>query len=549
MQQLSHDLYSVRAFSVCFAILLSSLAAGADDSRGLAVIPPGYEVVLADMLGRGEHLPGACSFTGASIDRTLIRSAYSCGSGAVVYELRHVREAPPDATVTDKFSLIVAEGAPPQELAKALEARVRAGEAEFEWSWTPLPGPEETNDYFSSLGRAAALSLLVLIAASALGWLLLRSIRPSASRPESPVRDALAGTALALVTCLLVHGALRLTGSSFAAILRGETLTWIAIRAVGIVGLILSSAIAVALLGRHSLSTLLRLWIAAIVLAYAGVGYRASLLPHDLHFFGRLSTYPPNTTLSETLPDQLPVIYRINARGFRHPDFDQTKVEDTIRVAVVGDSFVFGIGVNYDDSLRPQLGSELARRWPNRSFEILNLGIPGNNLASHVEMVELVTERLDPDVVILALTLANDLSAWDEQDARRDARRYGIYSFARFLIGDSVESLWALMFLERETTAAGLDRFENQLQQLQRILERATHRPMLVFFGFQPWDPPIAALLEKVPNALVVPNRTTTAEEFIPGDGHPTGLGNQRSAAHIAKALSRSATWLDLVND
>jgi hypothetical protein len=243
------------------------------------------------------------------------------------------------------------------------------------------------------------------------------------------------------------------------------------------------------------------------------------------------------------------VTYTINAHGFRHPDFTDEKEDGVIRIALIGDSFVFGIGVDYEGTLRPHLVAELERLWPQRRFDIVNLGLPGNNLASHVTLVEAAIARLRPDVVVLALTLANDLSAWDEQDARRDARRYGAYSFARFLVGDSVESLWALMFLDRTTTAAGLRRLDVQMRRLEQILRDAAPRPMLVLFGFQPWDPPVAERLRKVTGALMVPNRTTTTEDFIPGDGHPTSFGNHRSAAQIAKALAADPTWLALVGD
>lgn len=544
----SRDTCLLRAMALVLTVSASSLAYGGEDSRGLAVIPPGYESLLADMLGRGEELPGACSFTGASADRTLVRGRYSCASGEVVLELRHVDAAPPGAATTNRFALVVSEGSAPGELTKALELRVRAREADFEWSWTPLPGPEERTDYFSLIRGAALVSLLVLIAAIAAGWLLQRSMRRQAPRGSSPSRALLAATPLAAGICLVVHAALRLTGSSVAAIVRGDPLSGIGMRALGVFGLILAGSIAIALVGRLSRSGVVRLWVVAICFAYTAVGYSLSLLPDDLQRFGPLSTYPPDTTMSDTMPGQSsPVTYRINARGFRYPDFADRKRDGTIRIALIGDSFVFGIGVNYDGTMRPHLESELARLWPGRSFEILNLGIPGNNLASHITMVEVATARLEPDVVVLGLTLSNDLSAWDEQDARNDTRRYGSYSFARFLLGDSVESLWAMMFLDRETTPGGLERLETQLRRLDRIRGESPARPMLVLFGFQPWDRPIAVRLKNVPDALMVPNRTTTAEEFIPGDGHPTSLGNRRSAAHIAKNLSTDPAWLSLV--
>jgi hypothetical protein len=285
-----------------------------------------------------------------------------------------------------------------------------------------------------------------------------------------------------------------------------------------------------------------------LALAYIAVGFRLSLLPDDIHSFGSLSTFPPNIALSESVAGGAPVTYRINALGLRQPDFDWTKEEGVVRIALIGDSFMFGIGVEDEDTLPRHLAVELARRWPTARFEVLNLGIPGNNLSSHVEMFTTATERLDPDVVVLGLTLANDLSRWDEQVARRDARRISAYSFVRFLVGDAVESLWAMLFLERSTTPAGLEHLNRQMSRLDQIRNRAAKPSILVLFGFSPWETTVADRLKQTPDSILVPNRTTLPEEFILGDGHPTSIGNERSATHIADTLSLAPAWHHLLD-
>jgi len=100
----------------------------------------------------------------------------------------------------------------------------------------------------------------------------------------------------------------------------------------------------------------------------------------------------------------------LNALGFRGPDFALAKPEGAVRVAVIGDSFVFGAGIDGGDTLAVKLDAELRRRFPDARVEVLNLGVPGNNLGSHVDLYEAATAQLDPDVVVLGLTLVNDLS-------------------------------------------------------------------------------------------------------------------------------------------
>jgi hypothetical protein len=45
----------------------------------------------------------------------------------------------------------------------------------------------------------------------------------------------------------------------------------------------------------------------------------------------------------------------------------------------------------------------------------------------------------------------------------------------------------------------------------------------------------------------VVPPRAVSSDVFIPGDGHPTGEGNRRSAAWLADFLERDAALRKLL--
>lgn len=105
-----------------------------------AVIPPGREDLLADMLGRGTTLAGQCQFTGGQIDRTTIRASYKCPGGEVVFELRHPSTAPSGSTQTAQFAIIRQSGSPPAGLEDALVSSVRSREAGFEWKWIGASG-------------------------------------------------------------------------------------------------------------------------------------------------------------------------------------------------------------------------------------------------------------------------------------------------------------------------------------------------------------------------------------------------------------------------
>ncbi len=531
----------------CMAMALWGPPPAVAATRELAVIPPGHEELFAAMLDFGASRPGDCAFAGAAIDRTLIRARYLCAGDDVAVELRHPQAAATSALRTDRFAVVVSSGVAPPALLAGLTARVRAREAEFVWTTVPIAGDaEEETSYFPTGRSALSIAGLVLAAAVTLGGLLWRRLRRRAISPAAGggVGEAAISAGLALLLCGSAHAALWLTGESFAAMLRRAPLAAIGARAGVVVVLAVAAVLCAGALTRFARSSTARLAAASLAVAYVVTGYVSSLAPDDLHHYGTLSTNPPDTTATETIPGQAPVAYGINRLGFRDPDFTEARGDAAaIRVVLIGDSFVFGIGVDDGGTLHRHLAAELERRWPERRFEVLNLGIPGNNLASHVAMYETATAKLDPDAVILALTLANDLSRWDEQDARRDARRWSAFSFVRFLVGDAAESIWAVLFLERETTNAGLEHLDRQLRRLAAVRRAAARPPLLVLFGFQAWETPVADRLSAAGDAIIVPNRSTQADEFIPGDGHPTSAGNARSSAHIADSLAGSGAW------
>ncbi|MBK5255025.1 MAG: SGNH/GDSL hydrolase family protein [Vicinamibacteria bacterium] len=130
------------------------------------------------------------------------------------------------------------------------------------------------------------------------------------------------------------------------------------------------------------------------------------------------------------------VDYRINGEGFRGPALTEKK-EGVRRIAVFGDSIVFGYWVAERDAFPAQLGVLLGPR-----VETLNLGVPGYNLDQEVENLRLRVDSLRPDVVVFGFCL-NDLDGLlsfeygltqKRREARSGPRRVleSLLSFSRF---------------------------------------------------------------------------------------------------------------------
>jgi len=85
---------------------------------------------------------------------------------------------------------------------------------------------------------------------------------------------------------------------------------------------------------------------------------------------------------------------RTNTLGFRD-DEHAVKAAGVTRVAVLGDSFVFGSGVRQDETLTRQLAARLGP-----SFEVVNLGVPGYGTDQALLTLRRWGPRLSPDVVL-----------------------------------------------------------------------------------------------------------------------------------------------------
>ncbi|MGE4158607.1 MAG: SGNH/GDSL hydrolase family protein [Planctomycetota bacterium] len=97
-----------------------------------------------------------------------------------------------------------------------------------------------------------------------------------------------------------------------------------------------------------------------------------------------------------------------NSHGFRGPEITQNKPPGTVRIALLGDSFVEGLGLPENLHMRTLLESALRSRLPHQSIEVINAGVSGFDTAQEWAMLRDSILPLDPDYVI-AFHCFNDL--------------------------------------------------------------------------------------------------------------------------------------------
>lgn len=98
--------------------------------------------------------------------------------------------------------------------------------------------------------------------------------------------------------------------------------------------------------------------------------------------------------------------YQINASGLRDRDYPLQKKPGVYRIAVLGDSFTFGMGVNLEDTYPKRLEKILQQQDPN--IEVINFGVIGHDMWQHHEMLKRRALSYHPDLVVLALFPGDD---------------------------------------------------------------------------------------------------------------------------------------------
>ncbi|RMG16164.1 MAG: SGNH/GDSL hydrolase family protein [Planctomycetota bacterium] len=103
---------------------------------------------------------------------------------------------------------------------------------------------------------------------------------------------------------------------------------------------------------------------------------------------------------------------RVNARGFRGAACDPRA---PLRVALVGDSFLAGLGVRDDELVSSRLAAALGE-----GVSVGNYGVPGYGQLQELLLLEELLPRDRPDLVLLFLYVRNDL---DDNVGTFDAAR------------------------------------------------------------------------------------------------------------------------------
>ncbi len=120
------------------------------------------------------------------------------------------------------------------------------------------------------------------------------------------------------------------------------------------------------------------------------------------------ATYIPGKKGFYSFPDGVQWV-EINSSGFRDREWSSSKEPNTVRIALLGDSYVAGMEVPRRDRMGEVLQEKLNRRSKHQRFEVLNFGVTGFGTAQELETLRHRVLGYEVDIVLCFFYTGNDL--------------------------------------------------------------------------------------------------------------------------------------------
>lgn len=159
---------------------------------------------------------------------------------------------------------------------------------------------------------------------------------------------------------------------------------------------------------------------------------------------------------------------RINSDGLRDREHSITKPPDTIRIAVLGDSYPEALAVSEQEAFWSVMERELQKcnAFPGKKVEILNFGVAGYGTAQELLTLREEVWKYSPDVVMLAITTNNDITDNSRVLKKTDEIPYFVYKDNRLTLDDSFKTSQA--FIWRQSS---ISRFGRWLRDHSRLVQ------------------------------------------------------------------------------
>ncbi|MDJ0556223.1 MAG: SGNH/GDSL hydrolase family protein [Microcoleaceae cyanobacterium MO_207.B10] len=152
-------------------------------------------------------------------------------------------------------------------------------------------------------------------------------------------------------------------------------------------------------------------------------------------------SYKPN--ISGWWQDEGEAFLEFNNDGLRGAEISLDKPDNTIRIAVLGDSFTAAVQVPLEQTFVKRIEAELAdcEAFSGKQIEAINFGVDGYGTAQQLLTLEQKVRKYQPDIVILAFFIGNDVIDNSRKLETNHFRPFFVYKNGQLVLDNSFNQL------------------------------------------------------------------------------------------------------------
>lgn len=160
----------------------------------------------------------------------------------------------------------------------------------------------------------------------------------------------------------------------------------------------------------------------------------------------------------------------INSDGLRDREHPKPKPADTVRIAVLGDSFAEAMHVPMEQTFWSLLERKLqeCNAFPGKQVEVINFGVSGYGTAQELMTLRQKIWDYSPDVVLLAFTTYNDIYDNSRALSKTESVPYFVYRNGELVYDASFRD--SRTYLQRDSKLSKFGRwFHDHLRIVQLV--------------------------------------------------------------------------------
>ncbi|MFB6208061.1 MAG: SGNH/GDSL hydrolase family protein [Candidatus Nanohaloarchaea archaeon] len=265
---------------------------------------------------------------------------------------------------------------------------------------------------------------------------------------------------------------------------------------------------------------------------------------HEYDECGVTPRYQPHPYLSyENTPNVNTSEFVHNRYGFRGPNISQEKPDGTVRVALLGGSSTYSLGVeSWKYDFARQLQEELQKKYDYQKIQVINAGVVGYTSWESLVNLEFKVLPLDPDLVVVYHGV-NDVTARLVDSSRYRADNTGYRKV--WGEGGSLTAQSTLIRLLGGYPAPGLQKFVSHPTDISP--ERLKDNPPTHFRR----NIRNIATISSENNASVLLSTwsyTTAYDDYVASPTYQKGIREQNSLIHTIANRTKAAFY-DFASD